>query len=99
MTKFTPEENEEILYERWLLNDGPGKAMRENIRLAEDSRDRLREGGWVFLSTDMVKESGTDYPVLECVVRQYNVVKLIRWKPFNKDWMVKGEYGWTIFNG
>lgn len=95
---YTDEEREEAAYELWLIQGGPEK---EQVKQQVAARLAIAEietkTSWRVLSEDMVREAFTDYAVLEVVVRKGDQIRLLRWKPFNKGFMEKLDYGWGIF--
>jgi hypothetical protein len=98
-TKYTEAEREEARYEMWVESGGRAKMADEHRELALKSVDEdIKPNGWKLLSYEVVTESGSDFAVAELVIRRGNDLELIRWKPFNKGWMVKLDHGWGIFN-
>lgn len=96
---LTPDEQEEIAYEKWVIAGGPEKAKIEHEALARESLTVLEGAGFKVLSEELVREAAHDFPVIEAVVRKGDELVLIRWQTFNRGWMQKMRSGgWVIFS-
>lgn len=96
---YTEAEMEEARYELWLMNGGRERATVKHARLANESLADLPNYGWRVLDSEVKDDHWHDISLTEAVVRRGDVIKIIRWKPFNKGWMEKSTSGaWIIFN-
>ncbi len=85
--------------EIWLMSGGPASSEAKHKALATDAKLELELHGWEIIQEKMAHHGDcSEFPVMELVIRQLNVVRIVRWHTFNKGWFeADGKHGNGIF--